>query len=161
MRVQLSRIEVEWGDYLKAMHKEYLKEVARLEGIPPDELLSQYERELAASPSSTAVKGLWLDKEKQEQLVRGFCLSCCAVCMGVCVACSRSTRPLCFLQWLAVGLRHPLVVLPPPRFLCPAPGEARPHPPPCQQSDLPGPASQLQCDDSCMIYENLTKLPVR
>ncbi len=55
------------------MHREYLRESAQLEGSSPEAALMAYEEELAAAPAP-ASKGLWLDKEKQEQLVRSSCV---------------------------------------------------------------------------------------
>jgi hypothetical protein len=158
---QLARIEVEWGDYLKAMHREYLKEVARLEGVAPDELLAQYEQELAAAPSTGSVKGLWLDKEKQEQLVRTpDCPGCCPPLPGDRGGLSRSTPPQCCLQLRDVGLLRRLVAV----ALDPAVPRLslRQHPQPSWRLAAHlALACPPQFAVNCTIFESRTRRPVR
>ncbi len=59
---------VEWGSYLDAMAKEYVTEVARVEGSDPSAAIALLEASKLGSDKSKG--GHWLDKEKQEQLVR-------------------------------------------------------------------------------------------
>ena len=77
---QIDRIVAEWGGYLEAMAKEYIVEVARIEGSDPKAALAALE---AKKTSGSGAKGLWLDKEKQEQLVRAVSTTgerCCCDC---------------------------------------------------------------------------------
>lgn len=113
---QLSRIEVEWGEYLKSMHREYLREAARLDGSNLDEALAAYEQELAAA-APAASHGLWLDKEKQEQLVGAPVLACplCVLEYGrviCCYVCADSHRACAVAYggqrgiWSSVGAHY-------------------------------------------------------
>lgn len=66
---QVDRIVVEWGGYLDAMAREYVTEVAKLEGTDPAPALAALEAAKAGG-GAEGKQGKWLDKEKQEQLVR-------------------------------------------------------------------------------------------
>lgn len=68
---QISRINTEWGDYLDAMHREYISEKAKLEGVDPAIALAEAEaaRRAAELERKRKKKGAWLSKEKQEQLI--------------------------------------------------------------------------------------------
>ena len=61
---------MEWGGYLDAMAREYVTEVAKIEGSDPAPALAALEA-AKAGVGSDGTKGKWLDKEKQEQLVGG------------------------------------------------------------------------------------------
>ena len=65
--LQVDRIVAEWGGYLEAMAKEYITEVARIEGTDPSVAIAAFEAKKASVSSPS--QGRWLDKEKQEQLV--------------------------------------------------------------------------------------------
>ena len=68
--LQVDRIVVEWGGYLDAMAREYVTDVAKLEGTDPAPALAALEA-AKAGVGADGKQGKWLDKEKQEQLVRG------------------------------------------------------------------------------------------